>query len=274
MTDNPRRSSARPAPPAGAHRFDNSGEKARSLYRQLSALYDWNTIRYIERRGIAAGWSCLEVGAGGGSIASWLCARVGPLGQVCATDIDTSFLNELSASNLQVLRHDLRTESLPTSVFDLAHVRLVLLNLPDRDAILGRIIRALKPGGWIVVEEFDALSLLPDPEVSPGEVDLKLRRAFQASLTARGADLRYGRLLPQKLRDRGLAEVGAEVNGALWSPRTAGFEHMRLSFEHMRASIVSSGLMSHQEIEADMRRIDQEAHGMLSPMMWTAWGRA
>ena len=152
MTDNPKGSSARTDPPAGGYAFDNSGEKARSRHRQLSALYDGNTIRYIERRGIAAGWSCLEVGAGGGSIASWLCSRVGPLGRVCATDIDTCFLSELSASNLQVLRHDIRTESLPTSVFDLAHVRLVLLHLADRDAILGRILRTMKPCGCIVVE--------------------------------------------------------------------------------------------------------------------------
>ena len=31
---------------------------------------------------------CLEVGAGGGSIAHWLCQAVGPTGRVLATDID------------------------------------------------------------------------------------------------------------------------------------------------------------------------------------------
>ncbi|HEX8799388.1 MAG TPA: SAM-dependent methyltransferase, partial [Terriglobales bacterium] len=57
--------------------FENSGEMAEARYSELSALYDTQTIRHLQRTGIKEGWHCLEVGAGGGSIASWLCQRVG-----------------------------------------------------------------------------------------------------------------------------------------------------------------------------------------------------
>jgi len=56
---------------------------------------------------VAAGWRCLEVGAGGGSIAEWLCDRVGPDGRVVATDLDTRWVAKLSQPYLEVRVHDL-----------------------------------------------------------------------------------------------------------------------------------------------------------------------
>jgi len=47
---------------------------------------------------------------------------------------------------------------------------------------------------------------------------------------------------------------------------------MKLHFEEMREPMVSSGLISPEEFEADLRRIDEEDFLMPSPMMWTAWG--
>src|SRR6516225_9627496 len=120
--------------------FANAGSRAEAQYRELSRLYDENTIRHIEQRGIDRGWSCLEVGGGGGSIASWLCARVGVLGRVLATDLDPRFLRELSYENLEARQHDIRTEDLPKGEFDLAHARLVLIHLPDREVALRRMI--------------------------------------------------------------------------------------------------------------------------------------
>src|SRR5262245_16926270 len=60
--------------------FGNAGDRAKTQFLELSRLYDAQTIRHIEQRGIDEGWSCLEVGGGGGSIASWLCVRVGATG--------------------------------------------------------------------------------------------------------------------------------------------------------------------------------------------------
>src|SRR5215472_16770728 len=163
---------------ASKYVFDNAGGNAQVRYRGLSDLYDANTIRHIEGRGVERGWSCLEVGGGGGSIASWLCARVGVTGRVLATDLDSTFLQSLSYKNLEVRLHDIRTEGLPQEKFDLAHARLVLIHLPDRQVALRRMIETVKPCGWIVIEEFDALTFLPDPSVNPGEVNLRVRDAF------------------------------------------------------------------------------------------------
>jgi SAM-dependent methyltransferase len=258
---------------AAEYVFDNVSKNVGAQYRELSRVYDENTIRHIEQRGIGKGWSCLEVGGGGGSIASWLCARVGVRGRVLATDLDPRFLQELSYENLEVRRHDIRTEGLPKGEFDLAHARLVLIHLPDREVALRRIIDALKPGGWIVVEEFDALTFHPDPAVSPGEVNMRVRQAFVEALTARGVDLHCDRLLAHELKANGLVQIGVEATASLWGGKSSGTRLMRLHFEEMREPMVSSGLISPVEFDADLKRIDQEDFLMPSSMMWTAWGQ-
>jgi len=252
--------------------FDNADRSANARDRELSRVYDENTIRHIEQRGIERGWSCLEIGGGGGSIASWLCARVGVRGRVLATDLDPRSLQAFSYENLEVRRHDIRNEGLPKGEFDLAHTRLVLIHLPDREVALRRLIDALKPGGWIVVEEFDALTFLPDPAVSAREANLRVRRAFGEALTARGVDLHCGRLLVHELKANGLVQVGVEATVSLWGGESTGTGLMELHFEEMREPMVRSGLISQEEFEADLKRIAEEDFLMPSPMMWTAWG--
>lgn len=66
----------------------------------MSVAADAGTIRRLRSLGVASGWRCLEVGAGGGSIVAYLCREVGPQGSVTAIDIDTRFVDEIDAANL------------------------------------------------------------------------------------------------------------------------------------------------------------------------------
>ena len=97
------------------------------------------------------GWRCLDVGAGGGSLTQWLCERVGPRGSVVAVDADTRFLDKLGAANLEVRRADVVHEPLPERAFDLVHTRFLLQHLPERERVLEKLARAVKPGGLLVV---------------------------------------------------------------------------------------------------------------------------
>ena len=257
----------------GEYIFDNRDELAQTRYCELSALYDARTIRHLERAGIEEGWHCLEVGAGGGSIASWLCQRVGDQGRVLATDIEPCFLRNLTFGNLEVLRHDIRTEGLPERQFDLAHTRLVLHHLPGRELALQRILASLKPGGWVVVEEFDFLSILVDSAINPDEEELPILRACFQALTARGVDVRYGRRLPERLVANGLVNVGADASLSLWKGKSPGTCLFKTSLEELGGPIIRSGLMSQAEFVAALRQFNEQDFGMLSPTMWTAWGQ-
>ena len=60
--------------------------------RLIEQASDPTTFAHLDRIGVGAGWRCLEVGAGGGSVAAWLGERVGPTGHVLALDLDLRHL--------------------------------------------------------------------------------------------------------------------------------------------------------------------------------------
>lgn len=74
--------------------------------------------------------------------------------------------------------------------------------------VLERLMAALKPGGWLVAEEFDSDSLPPDPVASDGEVLLKTYLAVARLMTDRGFDRRFGRRLFARMRANGFTSVG------------------------------------------------------------------
>lgn len=253
--------------------LDNAAEEASARFAALPRLYDPGTIRHLEQLGVAAGWRCLEVGGGGGTIAAWLCDRVGPTGHVLATDVNTRFLDRLRHPNLEVRRHNVASDPLPDGAFDLVHLRLVLMHLPQRDHVLERLANVLLPGGWLLAEEFDSLSMPPDPNVNPAETLLETDIAMREVMTAGGVDLRYGRFLPARLRTLGLVEVDAEGRVPLWRGRAAGGDLLRANFAQLREAILATGRLTVEEFERDLKRLDDEAFMRPSPLMWAAWGR-
>jgi hypothetical protein len=60
-----------------AYVFDTAAEReARARFAALPALYDPGMVRHPVALGVGPGWRCLEVGAGGGSVAQGLAARL------------------------------------------------------------------------------------------------------------------------------------------------------------------------------------------------------
>jgi SAM-dependent methyltransferase len=253
--------------------LQNAGKEAPARFAALSALFDSGTIRHLEDRGVAPGWHCLEVGGGSGSIASWLADRVGPTGRVLTTDIDPRFLESLQLPNLEVRRHDIATDPLPEAAFDLVHARLVLMHLPERETALARMISALKPGGWLVDEEYDSSSMPPDPAVSPGEVLLQTQVAMMRLLDDGGVDRLYGRRLIGRLRAHGLASVSGEARAFMWQRGSPGAALVRATYELLRGAMIDGNYITQQQFEEDVACLNDPDFLMPSAILWSAWGR-
>jgi SAM-dependent methyltransferase len=236
-------------------------------FAALADLYDAATIRHIEALGIDRGAACLEVGGGGGSIARWLSRRVTP-GRVVVTDLDPSLLESLGLPDVEVQRHDIACDPLPDRIFDLVHARLVLMHLPNAQDVLARMTRALKPGGWLVVEEFDVAVAGDDGRTMP-----RTSVAFRAVLERAGVDLSFGRRLPALFRAAGLAQTGAEGRTTLWTGRSAGARLMLANYVGLRDAILSTRLVDAVEFKRDLERLDDPEFSTPSPTMWSAWGR-
>ena len=254
--------------------LDNAHGKADTRMDLLARLFDAPTQRALERVGVTAGWQCLEVGGGGGSVARWLAARVGASGRVLCTDINTRIIESHRGGppNLEVRVHDIANDPLPAANFDLVHARLVLIHVIERERALERMVEALTPGGWLVIEDFDTASIQPDASVNRYETPLPTSEAVRAYLT-RNQDGYFGRRLHGRFRELGLQDVYAEGRLLMFDRRNGGNELMRVNFEQIGQDVIKAGLLTQQQLDADLAKIETDEYAMPSPIMWSVAGR-
>ncbi|MER6461824.1 methyltransferase [Streptomyces sp. NPDC001228] len=259
---------------ADGYLLDNRQREAAQRFGAFAALFDPTTFRHLEALGLAPGWSCWEVGAGGTSVVSWLAEKVGPAGRVVATDIDTSLLATAAHAPVEVRTHDVGTEEPPGEGFDLVHARLVLVHVPDREHALRSMIKALRPGGLLLIEDADpALQPLTCPyEYGPEQrLANRLRQGFRGLLAERGADLSYGRKLPHLLREAGLHQVEADAYFPVASPACTALESATV--RQIRDRLVAAGLATDEEIDQHLANVAAGTMDLVTAPMISAWGR-
>lgn len=254
--------------------LDNRQTEAGQRFDALAALFDPTTFRHIERFGIGSGWRCWEVGAGGSSVVSWLAKKVGPTGKVVATDIDTSWATSAVRPPIELRVHDVGVDEPPGEGFDLVHARLVLVHVADRERALRSMIRSLRPGGRLLVEDADpALQPLACPDERGPEQQLanRLRHGFRELLTEHGADLAYGRRLPQLLREAGLRQVEADAYFPITSPTCGALE--AATIRQVRDRLVAAGLATDQDIDRHLANVATGGMDLATAPLISAWGR-
>jgi SAM-dependent methyltransferase len=253
--------------------LDNRQAQAGQRFDALSELFDPVTFRHLSAVGVTAGWACWEVGAGGVGVPAWLAQQVGSSGRVVASDIDTTWMPADGAA-FEVLRHDVGVEQPPAGAFDLVHARLLLTHVPQRVEAIASMVRALRPGGWLVIEDADpALQPLicPDESGPAQQLANRLRLGFRALLAARGADLAFGRTLPRLLREAGLDGVQADAFFPITSPACSALEIATV--QQIRARLVAAGLATDLEIEQHLTNVSSGRLDLATAPLISAWGR-
>jgi ubiquinone/menaquinone biosynthesis C-methylase UbiE len=255
--------------------LDNTWKAARERLAQLEMVWDPWTIRNLDMVGVAAGWRCLEVAGGGGSIAAWLCRQVGPSGHVVATDLEPRFLEVLAAPNLEVQRHNILTDALPEAAFDLVHTRALLTFLPQPVQAIRKMVATLKPGGVLLIEEPDYVSAIPDPSMAPGAVALSRKgwEALLGHLRSRGYDTELGRHLYYDVSTTGLVDLHAEGFVAMQLGGTPTARFWRVTLEQVQDHVLAAGLLTPTELEDYRTLLESPEYRWLSLTMMSVWGR-
>ena len=251
--------------------LDTSNHAELNRLHASSDLWDPFTLRRLDEIGVGEGWRCLEIGAGAGSVAAWLVGRVGASGSVVATDIETRWLHSIDATNLEVRHHNVVDDPLADG-YDLIHARLVLEHLPQHEVVAGKLASALRPGGWLVVEDYDLRTIaVTDP---PHREWTLTSAAVEQAMSAAGVDPHFGSRLLRLLRSVGLTDVGAEGSLRLASiPELATI--FRPVLERLRQPLLASGALTVEQLEAALGLYDDidRPHAAYTPILVSARGR-
>ncbi|WP_305783347.1 class I SAM-dependent methyltransferase [Symbioplanes lichenis] len=239
----------------GTYAFDNDDPEATDRHRHLADMFDEVTTARLAALGDLSGRRCLELGAGGGSIAAWLAARGAA---VLATDLNVRHLR--GDAGYRVLRHDLVTEALPGGGWDLVHARFLLTHLPQREEILPRLAAALAPGGVLLLEEFATGSYRDAVLAAPTVADKQAYDRYYAALIdtvlpALGNDPYWALRVHAAMLEAGLTGVDTLVHARSWPGGTAGALLNAVNIAQQRAGLRAAGLG-----DADLDRVAALMH--------------
>lgn len=218
--------------------------------RLIEQVIDPASRRRLSDTGLSAGWRCLEVGPGAGSIMTWMSQVVGPTGQVVAVDLSTKFLADQHGANVEIRQDDIRTAALPQESFDLVHARYVLIHLPDYEIVLDRMVDCLKPGGWIVLEEpdFSASRGIVGTEDALRSVE-KVNQAIERMYNGLGMDFMLGVKLPSLVQRRGLQSLTVEHDAPLSAGGSGMATIMKLSAVQLREKYLATGVVTESDLD-------------------------
>ncbi|MEU5149131.1 methyltransferase domain-containing protein [Streptomyces yangpuensis] len=247
-------------------RPDQGGEGDRI---DLGALtYDDTTMARLRALGVGPGWTCLDVGAGTGTIARRLLAEAG-VTEVLAVDRDVRFLAARPVTGLTVLQADVTADDFAPGRFRLVHARFVLMHLPSPQRMVAALSRLLAPGGVLVVS--DAVDLTTDS--APATPYTRAMRAMWRGLRHTiGTDVSQVPRHPELLRAAGLESVAAEIHVPPLLPGSPISRFWADTWERAREAMVATGLVDDGQLDEAVRYLASPACTGLSPGMLTAWG--
>jgi SAM-dependent methyltransferase len=240
----------------------------------LTRIADPITTRRLTDLGVGPGWRCLDVAAGDGSVARWLAGRVGPQGRVVATDLNPRFLGGHGLSNLEVRQHNILEDGLEAAHYDLVHCRALLMHLPDPLRALRRLVSAVRPGGWLLVEEADGSAFGAAEPWHPRAAGFDRKtRALSAALKAIGTmDLDFGRRLPALFEGFGARDLGHEGVTLIGRGGDPLARFVQMTDKLVRGRVVAAGGLTEADFEELERAYHDPSFWFVGYTLFGAWG--
>jgi SAM-dependent methyltransferase len=245
--------------------------------RLQSLVWEPPGRRLLAKLDGASGGSALDIGCGALGWLRILSEWVGPSGRVVGGDIDESalaaarsFLDSEGISNVELVVDDLFESKLEPGSFDLVHARYQIAPLGRGQEQVALHRRLVRPGGLLVLEEWDLGSWHFNPPAPAAE---RLIRLLSEIFAALGGEA--GRGLPELLRQIGIEEP--EINAQVIALKP-GHPYLRLPLQFSVA--LESRLretLSEDELASLRREVEAE---LAEPGRWgttftviQCWGR-
>ena len=181
-----------------------------------SRVWEPSGRRLLDEIGEGRGTRVVDLGCGAIGWLRLLSEWVGPDGQVVGTDIDEALLGAAGhfvvaegLGNVVLMKDDLFASQLESSSFDLVHARFQIAPLGRGSAQMSTHVRLLRPGGTVVLEEWDVSSWHLNP---PAPALHRLIELIGEAFVLSGGEMDAGRKLLELLRSFDIdGSVRAEI---------------------------------------------------------------
>jgi ubiquinone/menaquinone biosynthesis C-methylase UbiE len=218
------------------------------------------TEKMLAAAQVRPGMRVLDLAAGTGDQSLLAAQIVGAAGSVLATDISASMLavadeaaRDAGLSNIRTLPADASTIDLPEGAFDAAICRFGLMFLPDIQAALARVHRALVPGGRFAALVWSTEDHNPYIALQLGVVRDMGRLPSPPPTLARTVSLGAPGELERALREAGFHDVQVEP-----VPTPRDFGSLDEAFEAMFTSSPARGELTREMSDAERERYADE----------------
>lgn len=254
------------------------GEEGAERLRLLARVKWPGTRDLLRRAGLKRGMRCLDVGCGIGEVTCGMAGMVGREGEAMGLDNDAAYLRcarreaarrfakvTFRRQNVMALRDE--------SAFDFVYARYLLTHLREPGRALAGMIRALRPGGRIAVEDVDFSGHICHPACRAFDRYVEI---YQAVVRRNGGDPVIGPRLHALFVECGVEGVRLDVSQPSFY-EGEGKQVARVTLEHIREHVTAAGLASDAEIDAILCELDEFARDRRTIMSiartFQVWGQ-
>ena len=192
----------------------HGGMKGSERLEVLSQAMAPFTHPFVLSAEIQPHWHCLDLGCGGGQVTSLIAQQLRPEGSVLGIDLD--------ADNLTHARKLAQWFSLPQATFkqmdvhaieeqghyNLIYTRFLLSHLSTAPELLGKVRKALTPGGQLLIEDTHFSGHFCHPSCPAFDEYVNL---YKQLLQKRNADANIGPRLAELLEAAGFQDIEVQV---------------------------------------------------------------
>jgi len=236
-----------------------AGEEAR-LKRQIADLAPDSDAQF-EKIGIKAGERVIDLGCGPGGVLHLLGKRVGPQGAVLGlersahfVELARRFVQDYALPQIEVREGDAYDTGLPRRSFDGAHMRLVLVNVPEPERIVREMVSLVRPGGWVASFEADFIGHVCDPPLVAWD---RLLAAYKAYTEGQKIDLCIGRRTHRLFAAAGVEDIRVDAIMHVYPPGHDRRPILKDFINNVRDKLTAGGFITRSDLERDMADLER-----------------
>ncbi len=256
----------------------SGGMDGKTRLNLLSGVLNPYTKQLLRTLGIATGSSFLDMGCGGGNVSIMVANMIGNTGHVVAVDFDDQIiaLAEQDAISQGVHNISFKTASAyDVSLhheFGTAYARFLLSHLKSPAKVLDKMMRSVKPGGKVIMEDVQFSGHFCHPACDAFNQYLDY---YTALALRNGQDPEMGITLFSLFQQAGLSEVGVDMIQPTFSSGPGKWMAW-ITLDRIKQALIENELATLQTVDELLRELEKftndESTIISMPRIFRVWG--